>query len=233
LNLPDDKVPVGQAIARQLQDMIRSGELKPGERIPSQRTLSVQLNVSRPSLREALLTLETLGLVRTLPARGTYVAEPGESGSGNQGLWRYDDKYSLRDVFQTRLLIESELCRLCAGARDEAALLSLEKSNTVFEEAWKEGDLMAHVDADLRFHRTIAEGCSNRMLLRLYHSVQELLSETQRQPIPNTEPARMVQSIAEHRNIITALRRGDAGRASEAMHVHIRNTASCAGVEGL
>jgi GntR family transcriptional repressor for pyruvate dehydrogenase complex len=233
MRLATDKVPVGQAIAQQLQDMIRSGELKPGDRIPSQRRLSQQLNVSRPSLREALLTLETLGLVRTLPARGTFVADPTTPDSGLPSLWRYDDKYSLSEVFQSRLLVETELCRLSASVIDAASLDALEKANADFEQAWKHGDLMAHVDADLRFHRTIAEGGPNRMLLRLYRSVQELITETQRQPIPNTEPARMLQSISEHRNIIEALRKGDPEQAALAMHTHIRNTAQCAGVEHL
>ena len=87
----ETKLPVGQAIARQLQEMIRSGELKPGEKLPSQRVLSERLKVSRPSLREALLTLETLGLVRTLPARGTFVVDPDAEGDGAPSIWRYND----------------------------------------------------------------------------------------------------------------------------------------------
>lgn len=223
-------MPVGQAIARKLQEMIRSGELQPGQKIPSQRVLSEQLKVSRPSLREALLTLETLGLVRTLPARGTFVVDPEQDDVAPR-LWRYDNSYSLLDVFQSRVLIESELCRLCAGTLSEATLQSLESANEAFEQAWKQGDLIAHVEADLRFHRTIAENCGNQMLRRLYRSVQELLTESQRQPVPNTEAARMTQSMAEHRDILRGLRLGDADQACKAMRTHISNTAHCAGIE--
>lgn len=229
MDLMDNKVPLGQAIARKLQDMIRSGELKPGQKIPSQRTLSEQLKVSRPSLREALLTLETLGLVRTLPARGTFVVDP-EDESGPPRLWRYENTYAIRDVFQTRILIESELCRLSAGMLGEATLNTLQSANQAFEDAWQNGDLMAHVEADLRFHRTIAQSCGNLMLKRLYQSVQDMLSESQRQPIPQTEPARMAQSIAEHSAILAALRLGDAEQAGKAMLAHIENTATCAGI---
>lgn len=229
MDLMENKVPLGQAIARKLQDMIRSGELKPGEKIPSQRTLSEQLKVSRPSLREALLTLETLGLVRTFPARGTFVVDPDEAG-GTPRVWRYEDTYNIQDVFQSRILIESELCRLSAGTLDAATLDALESASQAFEDAWNNGDLMAHVEADLRFHRTIAESCSNLMLKRLYQSVQDMLSESQRQPIPHTEPARMAQSIAEHRSILEGLKKGDADKACQAMREHIGNTATCAGV---
>lgn len=223
-------MPVGQAIARKLQEMIRSGELVPGQKIPSQRVLSEQLKVSRPSLREALMTLETLGLVRTLPARGTFVVDPEQDDAAPR-MWRYDDSYSLLDVFQSRVLIEGELCRLSAGTLSEAVLQSLESANEAFEQAWRAEDLIAHVEADLRFHRTIAENCSNLMLRRLYQSVQELLTESQRQPIPNTESERMAQSMAEHREILRGLRQGDADMACQAMRTHISNTAHCAGVE--
>lgn len=230
MDLMDNKVPLGQAIARKLQDMILSGELQPGEKIPSQRVLSEQLKVSRPSLREALLTLETLGLVRTLPARGTFVVDPKED-PGQPRTWRYDDTYNIRDVFQSRILIEAELCRLSAGTLDAATLDALESANQAFEDAWNNSDLMAHVEADLRFHRIIADACGNLMLKRLYQSVQDLLSESQRQPIPHTEPARMAQSMAEHRAILEGLRQGDAQKASQAMRDHISNTALCAGVK--
>ncbi|MDB3936069.1 FCD domain-containing protein, partial [Granulosicoccus sp.] len=144
--------------------------------------------------------------------------------------WRYDDSFSIRDVFQSRVLIESELCRLSAETIGKDALTILESANSAFEDSWNRQDLMAHVEADLLFHRTIAASCPNEMLQHIYNSVQDLLTESQRQPIPNTEPARMEQSINEHRNIIKALRRADPARAHSAMRLHIRNTAKCAGV---
>jgi GntR family transcriptional repressor for pyruvate dehydrogenase complex len=229
MNSLDAKMPVTQTIARRLQEMIRSGELKKGEKIPSQRVLSERLKVSRPSLREALLTLETLGLVRTLPARGTYVVDR-ESAGRLPNVWRYDDAFSLSEVFQSRVLIEPELCRLAAGGLDAARLSELDAANAEFEAAWERGDLVAHVEADLLFHRTIARACPNRMLWRIYQSVQDLLAESQRQPIPNTAHARMAQSIAEHGRIVGALRDGDGDRAAAAMRDHIRNTAHCAGI---
>ena len=61
--------------------------------------------------------------------------------------------------------------------------------------------------------------------------MQELLTESQRQPIPNTEAGRMAQSMAEHREILNGLRLGDAEMACKAMRTHISNTARCAGIE--
>ncbi|WP_045392124.1 FadR/GntR family transcriptional regulator [Falsirhodobacter sp. alg1] len=223
-----DKGPVTQVIARRLQEMIRSGELKAGQKLPSQRILSESLNVSRPSLREALLTLETLGLIQTLPARGTFVLDP--SSRPQPTAWRYDDDHTLADVFHTRILIEGEMCRLAAGAMTADMLQKMQDVAAVFENAWHSGDLVAHVEADLAFHQAIADACPNRMLANVYRNMRHLLSETQRQPIPNTAPERMRQSIAEHRDILDALMRNDPDAARDRMQVHVRNTARCAGI---
>ena len=95
---------------------------------------------------------------------------------------------------------------------------------------WAAGDLLANVEADLRFHHAIAANCGNKMLRMMYETVQGLLSETQRQPIPHTNPSRMRDSIAEHRQIISAVAANDADAARDAMRCHIRNTAACAGI---
>jgi GntR family transcriptional repressor for pyruvate dehydrogenase complex len=225
----DDRLPLTHSIARDLQDAIRAGELKPGAKLPSQRVLSRRFGVSRASLREALLMLETLGLVRTLPARGTVVVGP--DGSALPATpWRYAATHRIADVFQTRLLLEPELCRLAAPAITAQTLATLDATTVRFETGWRQGDLVAHVEADLAFHRLIAEACPNAMLRQIYLSVQAMLSESQRQPIPHTATDRMEASIAEHRRIAEGLRAGDGTAAAAAMRAHVANTARCAGV---
>lgn len=223
-----DKGPVAQSVASRLQKMIRSGELKVGDKLPSQRVMSEELGVSRPTLREALLTLETLGLIQTLPARGTFVLDPDRQRA--RQIWRYDDAYNLADVFQTRTLVEGEICALVAVGISDSGLGELISAADTFERAWLDGDLVSHVEADLALHQGIANACPNRLLAGIYTSMQHLLSETQRQPIPNTDPDRMRQSIAEHSRILQALRARNPVAARDAMHSHIRNTARCAGV---
>ncbi|MGJ5620957.1 FadR/GntR family transcriptional regulator [Sulfitobacter sp. MF3-043] len=225
-----DRTPVSQAIARQLQQMIRSGELPKSERLPSQRVLSEQLGVSRPSLREALMTLETLGLVRTYPGRGTVVADPSDQPTANGSHWRYSDDYGMTDVFEVRLLLEGQLAR---HAAENSTLEDISLLNAVtdkMEAAWERGDLIANVDEDLVFHQHIAGKSRNSLLLRTYTSLSAMVTETQRQPIPFTALDRMACSIAEHRAIIAAVHGRDAEAAQAAMIAHIRNTAACAGI---
>ncbi|MDS9469172.1 FCD domain-containing protein [Paracoccus sp. MBLB3053] len=227
----DSKLPVTEMVTRRIQEMIRSGEIPKNSKLPSQRILAQQLGVSRTSLREALLTLETLGLLRTLPARGTFVRETGPGAAQAAMTWRYDAQFSLSEVFETRAMVETEMCRLAAAVVTPARLDEISDAARMFEGAWRSGDLVAHVDADLRFHSLIAETCSNSMLRMLYRSIHAVLTESQRAPIPNTAVSRMEASISEHQAIVRALRSHNPSVAAEAMRRHIENTAAIAGVD--
>lgn len=221
--------PLPQVVARRVQQMILDGELREGDLIPSQRQLSEQFNVSRASLREALLTLETLGLVKTEPGRGTFVTA-GQPDPEAALKWRYSDSHSMQDVFETRHMLEGQIVMAAAKVMDAEGIAILVDATDEMERRWDAGDLVANVEADLRFHRTIAMACPNRMLLSVYETVQGLLTETQRQPIPRTNPTRMRASLSEHREIIAALSRRDGAAACEAMRRHIANTAACADI---
>lgn len=227
-----NKTLVPQSVAREIQTMIQSGALKPGEKIPSQREFSQKFGISRASLREALLTLETLGLIKTEAGRGTFVTPPKpQPQGGHMAPWRYSDSYSAFDVFQTRILLEGEIARLSAGRLTQLQLDRMEAATQAMEEAWAGQDLLTNVESDLEFHGIIVSACANSMLKALYQTVRDQVTETQRQPIPITDPERMGQSIAEHRRIIAALRANDAAGARREMEGHIRNTARCAGLE--
>ncbi|MBR9894046.1 FadR family transcriptional regulator [bacterium] len=223
------KLPVTEVVTRRIQEMIRSGEFPPDAKLPSQRILSERLGVSRASLREALLTLETLGLIRTLPARGTFVTGERTRAPKAGQNWRHDARYSITEVFQTRLVIESEMCRLAAPVITDVQLTALEAAARTFEQAWRKGDLLAHVEADLDFHSQIADACPNGMLRMFYRSIHDVLTESQRVPIPNTEVSRMEASISEHHAILAALRARNGAMAALTMRTHISNTASIAG----
>jgi GntR family transcriptional regulator, transcriptional repressor for pyruvate dehydrogenase complex len=221
--------PLPQVVARRLQQMILDGELREGDQIPSQRILSEQFSVSRASLREALLTLETLGLVKTQPGRGTFVTA-GRPDTGAEIRWRYSDSFPMQDVFETRQMLEGHIAETAARNIDSPTITALRDATDEMERCWGQGDLLSNVEADLRFHRMIALACKNQMLQSLYETVQNLLTETQRQPIPRTNPTRMRASLAEHRQIVDALARADGLAARQAMEAHIRNTAACAGI---
>ncbi|AUM73979.1 GntR family transcriptional regulator [Paracoccus jeotgali] len=225
-----DRTPVSQAAARKLQQMIHDDTFAADEKLPSQRVLAERLGISRPSLREALLTLETLGQVRTFPGRGTFVTKNGARRVSDNPDWRYGEEHSIQSVFEVRILLEARLARHAAAHATLDDIQALAEFTDRMERAWAVQDLIENVEADLAFHRRIAAKTPNTLLAQTYDHVAALLSETQRQPIPFTREERMSESIAEHRRIIAALDQRDPEAAERAMADHIRNTAACAGI---
>lgn len=134
-------------------------------------------------------------------------------------------------LFQTRALLKGEIAKLAAGRLTRRQLDEMEQATETMERSWEKQDVISNVEADLQFHSTIVSACSNVMLQALYQTLRELITETQRQPIPITDPTRMSNSIAEHRRVIEALRLNDGNLAKAEMETHIRNTARCAGLD--
>ena len=225
-----DRTPVSQTVARQIQKMIQSGEIEALQRLPSQRQLAEKLGVSRSSLREALMTLETLGFVKTYSGSGTIVCDPNTNPSPDSTHWRYAKRYDMSDVFEVRMLLEGRLAKHAAQTTTADDINILKTATDRMEAAWENNDLIVNVEEDQAFHQHIARKCRNVLLSQQYESIVPLLIETQRQPIPFTAVNRMAESIAEHRAIIKALHERDANAAEKAMNLHIKNTAKCAGV---
>ena len=224
------RTPVWQSVARKLQERIRSGELKGGDKFPSQRDLSEEFGISRASLREALLTLETIGLIKTEAGRGTFVVGAEASAGRTMADWKFSEAFSLAEVFESRFVLEGEVAAHAAGFMSQADIDLLLRLTSDMERCWSNGDYLGNVEADLEFHGLIVLRCQNRMIAALYNQVRELLTETQRQPIPITDPARMQASVTEHRTIVAALRAGDREASRQAMRRHVANTAECAGI---
>jgi GntR family transcriptional regulator, transcriptional repressor for pyruvate dehydrogenase complex len=225
-------VLVPQTTARRIQAMIRSGELRRGDRLPSQRDLAARLHVSRASLREALSILETLGLLRTEPRRGTRVANLAMDGVSLDGPasqpWRFGPRYSPSEVYQFRFVTEGHAARLAALQRSEEDIAALAQNLREFKEAVRERDLVASSQLDFAFHRLVMAISGNRVFLDLYGSYGSVLLESQRLPLTRRE--RLWEPVSEHENVVRAVEQGDPDGAGYFMHVHILRAADRVGI---
>ena len=212
--------------------MIRSGELRRGDRLPSQRGLAERLHVSRASLREALSILETLGLLQTEPRRGTRVADlmavdlTAEGGASHP--WRFGPRYSPSEVYQFRFVTEGHAARLAAMRRSEEDVAALAQNLREFKDAVRERDLVASSQLDFAFHRLIMAFSGNRVFLDLYGSYGSVLLESQRLPLTRRE--RLWEPASEHENVARAVEQGDPDGAGYFMHVHILRAADRVGI---
>lgn len=231
----DDISPVPKLVALRLQSMIQNGEIGQNSRLPSERQLAEQLKVSRPSVREALKNLETLGIVRIYPARGTFVRNECSTPPKETAGWRFSPSAPLDHVFDLRAMIEPKIARYAAeepSTVDTDRLLAL---TDMMEASWRARDLVAHTEADLDFHRLIAASCTNKLFVQIYSDFNTVMTETHRTQIPltlskATADAIIARSCQQHRSIVAALRNHDPAAAELAMAEHINFAMECAGV---
>jgi len=153
-------------IIRQIKQLITSGQLKPGDRLPAERKLAEKFGLGRTYVRDAIKKLEFYGILKTLPQNGSIVA--GLEISALEGLIADVLKLDNTDFYslvETRFILETNAARLCAERRDENDLQNIKAALDLYTAKIKtESDNSVACDEDLCFHRKIAEGSKNQAL---------------------------------------------------------------------
>ncbi len=210
-------------IFKKISGMINSGDFLPGERLPSERALAEQFNVSRPPLREAIIALEVMGLVEVKPGSGVYVCQPTEADQ--ETLSREpEDLPGPFEILESRMLFEADASYLAAKriSNNELQLLSqLLNSLEQFNEA---GNAEAAEKVDQQFHMVIADACRNSAISSTIRWLWELRnrSEISAQFHRTLRSEGSLPTIEDHRNILTALMQRDQNLARDAMKNHLQ-----------
>lgn len=208
-------------IAEQLRGLIRSGEYPLGARLPPERDLALQLKVSRPSVREALIALEVEGLVEVRMGSGIYVIAPEPAPSAA----RVGAELSPFEIIRARQLIECELAALAAASKKPAAIVRGLRDALALMEADIARELMP-IRGDRLFHVRVAEASENSALLRvvtdLYDERNNPLFERLGRHFERVDTWR--QAVAEHRMVVAAIAAKDPARARAAMHEHLQRS---------
>lgn len=207
------RVRLHEEIVIQLAELIRQGQLQPGDRLPPERELADRFGVSRSSVREALRILELHGLVARRPGTGTVIA-----GGTPQGLIRSLTQLALHDIIELRLIVEPAVAALAAERASPADISRLEDILREQEAQIQRGETGAAADA--AFHLAIAQATHNRALVRLAEALAEILAVS-RDPCVQT-PQRSRLSLQSHRQILGAIKGGSPAAARQAMEDHIR-----------
>lgn len=209
---------IHEDIAEQIRRHVVDGRLRPGDQLPSERVLSARFQVSRASLREAIRTLESTGLVQIRSGGGTYVASNLDVALSPWRSATTREKDALRAAFEARKIIEPGIAALAAAratgpeiSRMEAVLL-------------RQADQIARgrtgMDSDTTFHSLLARSTKNPLLLKLNESIVDSLRETRERSLH--APGRPARSLTGHRKILDAIRARNPGRARLAMLHHLR-----------
>jgi GntR family transcriptional repressor for pyruvate dehydrogenase complex len=220
-----------EQIVQQIDESIRKGVLKEGDRLPAERELAQQFGVSRTAVREAVKALIEKGLVEAHPGRGTFVTN-GTSNSIQQTLdrvIRVSQPEGTATLAEVRGILEPEIAALAAARATEEDLSAMREAISVMEEARQDAD--AFIEADLDFHLALAEAAANPLILSLIDSIVGLLREQRlRIFFVDGGPER---GQYHHKRILEAVEHRDSQGAREAMRAHLRQVrADSSGVSG-
>lgn len=211
---------VAEMVARRILDMVSARALKPGDQLPPERDLAESLGVSRPSVREAIRGLAILGVVKSRQGGGAYITSlDAESLLGPLQFFLSLEDVNIRELYDARSLIESDVARRAAVNMSEAQLEALEAILAAQKETL--GDAGAFRLSDFAFHEAIWEGCGNAFLKRIGESLNVLGLEFRKRASETTGV--LAQSYEDHRRLVAALRARDADAAAQAAERHMQN----------
>ncbi len=218
--LPIQSNKIFEQIAEQIEQRILSGELRSGDRLPTERELSEQFHASRTAVREAMKTLAQRGLVDMRPGRGTIVIDGTSQAMRNSlGLMmRVGQAGSSANLVEVREIIEPGIAALAAIRATDEHIAVMREAVRVMDANLNEAN--AYIAADNDFHRALAKGTQNELILTLVDSIVDLLSE-QRKQIFSVDGGPERGQI-HHKRILDTIIRRDAEAAREAMRAHLQ-----------
>lgn len=205
----NEYLPLRDIVFQTIRKAILNGELEPGERL-METQLGEKLGVSRTPIREAIRKLELEGLVVMVPRKGAQVAQ-----------FTIKD---IEDVLQVRASLEALAAKLACRHMDERSFLKLQLIITEYEYAAKEDDIEVMIQKDIEFHDTIALASQNDKLIQLYNNMREQVQRYRIAYLKNTEQSNAV--IAEHNEILKALKGGEEEIAADLATKHIETQCS-------
>ena len=212
------KTRIPEEIVDQIYRLIRDGVLNPGDRLPPERELAQQLNVSRASVREAMRLLELKGLVMTRPGAGTFITEDAvEAIVQAFSSLLSNGANAATDVFEMRLLLEPHVVSLATQRASDADIRCIREILDT-----QEADIAAGgtgVESDAEFHSAIANATKNSALIAVTQAISDILSQSRETSLQSPERSRL--SLQSHRRILAAIQSRRPGEAEEAMHQHI------------
>ena len=213
------KNKVYEEVAKQIERLIIR-KLKPGDKLPSERELAEMLQVSRSSIRDAIRSLELMGLVEPRQGAGTIVRELSAGAKISPFANTLERKREqVAELLDFRKMLEPPLAARAATHVSAEEITEMEEILKRQEEKQAQGS--AAIAEDAEFHYSIALASGNSVVLKVIDTVMDLLRDTRERSLQ--VEGRAQKSLAGHRRILAAIKRHDAEAAKAAMRRHIED----------
>lgn len=201
------RVTLHDAVLNQLRDMIIEGVLAPGTRI-NEGQVGASLGVSRTPLREAIKTLASEGLIEILPAKGAIVRRFSEN--------------DIRDILEVLKIIEQNAARLACQRASDAEIAAIERLHLEMMDLYRDRNRLAYFKLNQSIHTSIVRASGNATLLQTHEQLQARIKRVRF--IGNEKPERWASAVAEHEEMVTALKSRDGAGLAEVLGRHLDKT---------
>jgi DNA-binding FadR family transcriptional regulator len=215
---PIEQKTTTELVAQRLVNLLSSGVLKPGDKLPPERKLAQQLNVGRTTVREALKLLTLSGLLEARRGDGTYVREEFTSFLSQHIEWPVLLSATEADmIVEVREGLEAKAARLSAERATPEDIAKMGVFRRLLEIEGR--DIELETELDLEFHRAIAHASHNELLCRLMFSLEDILR--QYIALSNQMTDSLKTTVAEHQAVYDAIAARDPDAAERAMIDHL------------
>ena len=219
---PIRKRRLSDEVTAQIRERIASGELKPGDKLPSEREMAESLQVSRGAVREAMRSLELRGLVdlQLGVKGGAFIGQgdPALLGDSFRDLYHLGG-VSLNALTEARLWLESTVVRMACERANEDDLAALEANVDEAERLFKAGRYEDKIDVHIEFHNLLARATHNPVMAMLMGALMEVMRDFAH----SVGGERTDETIRARRAFLAQMRDGDVGAAEATMAQHVRD----------
>lgn len=212
-------------VAEQLRSLIENGFFKVGDRFPSEKELALKLEVSRPTIREAMIALELSGLIDIRSGVGTYIKDTKGKKNNTpvaQGIGPFE-------ILEMRYFLEPEICALAALRIKEEEIEKLKSILESMADPKISPESFEKVDNDL--HTAIAEACGNEAMEETIKWLWKMRTESIFVNCIQAEIKKQGLCVEEHRKIVLAIIQREPEKARIAMKKHLENATTTIGFD--
>jgi GntR family transcriptional repressor for pyruvate dehydrogenase complex len=210
--------PAAARVVGHVEGLIARGRLRPGDRLPPERELALQVGVSRPTVRAGLRWLAAMGVVRARQGSGTFITDgPPRIEPGSLGMLATLHGFTRDEMFEARRVLEVGVAGLAAerASPEQVAAMAEELMGLYASMQAPQAFLLR----DVRFHQAVAAGSANPVLGALVDLVSALVYDRRRLTIERAQDLK--ESAEMHRRIYDAIRDHDPERARREMDHHL------------
>ena len=209
-----------QVVVAHIRDLIEKGLVRPGDKLPAERDLAVQIGVSRPTVRVGLRALAAMGIVESRHGSGTYIPDgPPALGSQSLSLLAALHGFTREEMYDARRVLEVGAAGMAAehATPDQLATIADEVTN-LFATL---DDPLVFLVHDIRFHRAVADASGNPIIAALVEMVSALYYDRRRETAELASDRDLREAAELHRRIYQAIRARNSEAARNAMNEHL------------